>query len=440
MTLFWIISAAMIVAALALLAPTLLRRHEVAADDTRQLNVDIAREHLRELTKQKDAGELSAEEFVQAKQDLETALAHDLAGSEASPLPSKRPGGGRAALLLSAVLVPLIAIPTYLEIGSPGLIERSSTMAAAPAGHGGDQLPPISELAAQLRERMEANPDNPEGWFLLGRTYMRLGDYDGAVYAFEQVVQRLPEEVAALLSLADALILQNGRKVPELAENLLQRALELEPDSVTALWLLGNAAADKGDNATALQYWEKAYPMLDSEPEMQADLGQMIRVAGGTVPESPAALPPIMPLPETAPQAQAAVDTAAPPADTGTAQPGGDGASIGVEVALAPHLMERAEPGDTVFVLARAENGPPMPLAVSRHRVSELPLAITLTDAMAMMPAMRLSAFPRVSVTAKVSKSGQAGTQAGDLLAEAIIVDQSQPDPSVQLLINQVAN
>jgi cytochrome c-type biogenesis protein CcmH len=343
-------------------------------------------------------------------------------------------------LLLSVVLVPLIAIPTYLEIGSPGLIERPA-VAQGPSIQG--ELPPISELAAQLRERMEANPDNPEGWFLLGRTYMRLGDYDGAVYAFEQVVQRLPEEVAALLSLADALILQNDRKVPELAENLLQRALEIEPDSVTALWLLGNAAADKGDNTTALEYWEKAYPMLDSEPQMQADLGQMIRVAGGTVPETAGALPPIMPTAEAPTETAEAPATVASAEDlppTGAAQAGGDGAWIGVEVALAPHLMERADPGDTVFVLARAENGPPMPLAVARHQVSELPLSIQLTDAMAMMPAMRLSAFPRVSVTAKVSKSGQAGTQPGDLLADAIVVDQSQPGQGVQLLINQVAN
>jgi cytochrome c-type biogenesis protein CcmH len=118
---------------------------------------------------------------------------------------------------------------------------------------------------------------------------------------------------------------------------------------------------------------------------------------------------------------------------------GGDGAAIRVEVALAPHLMERAAPTDTLFVLARAESGPPMPLAVSRHQVSDLPLRVTLTDQMAMMPAMRLSAFPRVKVSAKVSKSGQAGTQSGDLLATDVVVESANAPDSVQLLIDQVA-
>jgi cytochrome c-type biogenesis protein CcmH len=432
MTLFWIISAAMIVAALGLLAPTLLRRHQSATDDTRQFNVEIAREHLRELTKQKDAGDLSNEEFEQAKKDLEKALADDLAGSDDSPVAAKRPGGGRLALLLSVVLVPLIAIPTYLEIGSPGLIGNTPALASAPAGHGGQELPSIGELATQLRERMDANPDNPEGWFLLGRTYMRLDDYPNAVYAYEKALELLPEEVAVLLSLADAMTMANGGAVPARAEELLRKALQIDPNSVTALWLLGNAAADKGDSATALDYWNKAYPLLTEEPGMQAQLGQMIRTAGGTPPASAAALPPIMPLPAPA-------EPAAPASGAQAASQDAGGASIEVEVALAPHLMEQAAPTDTVFVLARAESGPPMPLAVARHQVSELPLAVTLTDAMAMMPAMKLSAFPRVKITAKVSKSGQAGTQVGDLLADDVIVDQSQATGSVQLLINQVA-
>ena len=434
MTLFWIIAAAMIVAAIALLAPPLLRKPVADDDASEQFNVEIAREHLAELVKQKDAGELSDEEFAQARSDVEVALAEDLDGTAGAE--PKRRSGGSWALALAAVLIPAITIPVYLEIGSPGLIESPPVAAQAPAGHGQGDLPPISELAQQLRERMEANPDNAEGWFLLGRTYMRLQDFPNAVYAFEQVVERLPDEVSALLSLADALAMANGRVVPARAEELLNKALTLDPNSVTALWLLGNAAADKGDNATALEHWNKAYPLLASEPNMQAELGQLIRTAGGTPPAGVADLPPIMAAaaPATAPvQAPVQAPAAAPAAGDG------DGAAITVQVALAPHLMEQAAPTDTLFVLARAESGPPMPLAVSRHQVSELPLTVTLTDAMAMMPAMRLSAFPRVKVSAKVSKTGQANTQTGDLLAGDVVVDSADTPDSVQLLINQIA-
>jgi cytochrome c-type biogenesis protein CcmH len=134
-----------------------------------------------------------------------------------------------------------------------------------------------------------------------------------------------------------------------------------------------------------------------------------------------------------APQAAVAAPTAAPTETAVT-----DGAAIVVEVALAPSLMEQASPTDTLFVLARAESGPPMPLAVARQQVSDLPIKVTLTDAMAMMPAMRLSSFPRVKVSARISKSGQAASKPGDLTAGDVVVESGNPPDSVQLLINRV--
>jgi len=434
MTLFWIITAAMILAALALLAPALLRSYGKNSDATEQLNIEIAREHLDELVKQKASGDLSDEEFNQAKQDLEIALAQDLEGTTTAAAAPTRTGG-KIALLIAAILVPAITVPLYLEIGSPHLIESMPGNDATTAGHGEGQLPPVNELVQQLRERMEANPENAEGWFLLGRTYMRLQNYPDAVYAYEKVVALLPNESAALLSLADAMAMRDGRRVGSKAKELLLKALSIDPDAVTAMWLLGNAAFDEGDNATALKYWKQAYPLLGQEPAMQSELAQRITQAGGTPPaatEAPS-FPPIMPPPVASPAAAPAQVAAAQ--DRATAS---DGAAISVEVALAAELIERVEPGDTVFVLARAETGPPMPLAVARHRAGELPLKVTLTDAMAMMPAMKLSSFPRVKVSAKISKSGQAGSQPGDMVASDVVVDSTQAPESVQLLINRV--
>ena len=298
MTLFWIISAAMIVAALALLAPTLLRSHAARSDTTEQLNVAIAREHLAELRKQKDAGELSEEEFNQAKQDLELALAQDLEGTSTHVTPAGRSGGGWA-LLVAALMVPAITVPLYLHIGSPELIAAQPAVQRA-AGHGSNgEAPPIDELVAQLRSRLEANPDNPDGWYLLGRTYMRLQNYPDAVYAFENVVRLLPDDTAGLLSLADAMAMRDGRRVGPRAVELLQKALTIDPQSVTALWLLGNAAAEQGDNAKALEFWQRAYPLLAGEPQMQTELGQMITRVGGQL---PAADSPKLAMPTTAPR------------------------------------------------------------------------------------------------------------------------------------------
>ena len=429
MTVFWIITATMIAVALALLAPTLLRRHATIGDATERFNVEIARERLADLVREKETGGLSDEEFEQAKRDLELALAQDLEGT-ATAAPASR-SGGRWALLAAALLIPAITVPVYLQIGSPHLIESRPGSSQVAAGHGSNgQMPPISELVEQLRARMEENPDNAEGWFLLGRTYMRLQNYTQAVHAFENVVRLLPDETAGLLSLADAMTMANNRQVGARAIELLEKALSIDPDSVTALWLLGNAAADRGDSATALRYWQRAYPLLDDEPSMQNELGQMITQAGGKIPANVATLPPIMP---PAPQAAAA----APSPTTPSAQTAA-GAAIVVEVALAPSLMEQAAATDTLFVLARAESGPPMPLAVARQQVGDLPLKVTLTDEMAMMPAMKLSSFPRVKVSARISKSGQAGSQPGDLAAADVVVDSASPPESVQLLINRI--
>jgi cytochrome c-type biogenesis protein CcmH len=347
MTLFWIISAAMIAAALLLLAPTLLRRYEAAQDNTEQLNVGIAREHLAELTKQRDLGELSDEEFEQARKDLEIALANDLAGT-ADETPQAKGGGGIVALVASGILIPALAVFMYLEIGSPSLITSPPGTQVA-AGHGGD-LPPIGELAATLRERLEENPDSAEGWFLLGRTYMRIDDFAQAADAFGRVVDLLPEEPAALLSLADALTMRDGMRTGPEALELLEKALELQPDNVTALWMLGNAAYDADDTAKALDYWQRAYPLLAGEPQMQAEMAQRIIAAGGTVPATAATLPPIMPTAVT----PAPAATPAPAGDTASAdETGGQvdtladegGAAIAVEVALSPSLLEQAAPG-----------------------------------------------------------------------------------------------
>ena len=428
MTLFWILSAAMMLVAAALLVPQILRPRRPVAIETEKLNVDIARDHLADLVRQRDAGELSDEEFRQGKQDLELALAQDLEGAPAAAMVDEATssGRGRWALVVSALLIPLITVPLYFRLGSPELIVQPSGSPAVLAGHGETgELPPVEELVKQLRARMEANPTNAEGWFLLGRTYMRLEDYPQAVYAFEKLAELIPDQAVAMLALADALTMRDGRPIGERAVGLLQRALELDPESATALWLLGSAAMDRGDNAAAIDYWQRAYPLLAEEPAMQFELSRMISEAGGVPPAQAAAA--------------AAPVTSAPAIETraGT-EPAPAGEGIVVEVALAPPLLEQLAPTDTVFVLARAVDGPPMPLAVARHSAEDLPLQVTLTDAMAMMPGMQLSAFEQVRVSARVSKSGQAGLQAGDLFAEDVVVDSGDTPGAVQLLIDRV--
>lgn len=429
MTLFWMITAGMSLAALALLAPTLLRKPPARSDTTEQLNVAIARERLAELAKQHDSNELSDEEFVQARRDLELALAEDL-GETATDEPVRTGPEARWALPVSALLIVAITVPLYLKIGNPELIEASASDTQVAEGHGGSgEMPPIDGLVKQLRARLEAEPGNVEDWNLLGRTYMSQRQYDDAVYAFEHVVELTPNELSALLALVDALATRDDGKLGARAVEILERARSIDPDNITALWLLGIAAASNGDLPQALEHWQRAHPLLSEQPEMQGELAGLIRRAGGKPPQTTEDLPPVM--------ATVPVVASGAPRTTGAAS-AAEEAAIVVEVALTPALMEQVAEADTVFVLARAESGPPMPLAVVRHQVGELPLRVTLTDAMAMMPALKLSSFDRVKVSAKVSKSGQPRTQPGDMLAADRLVETGNPPESVQLVIDRV--
>jgi cytochrome c-type biogenesis protein CcmH len=207
--------------------------------------------------------------------------------------------------------------------------------------------------------------------------------------------------------LVDALSMVNDGNVPDEAVTLLDEILKEEPDAITALWLAGNAAHQREQFAKAQAFWERAYPLLSGEPGMQQELGAMLSQVSqktGNAWQAPA------------------------PSTTAT---------ITVNVALAPELLEKISDDDIVFIYAKAQQGPPMPVAVARHNVSELPIQVMLTDSMAMMPQMTLSTTKDVLVGARISKTGQAIAQSGDLQAKEVPMNIASTKP-VSLLINQI--
>ena len=421
MSIFWIIVAAMTLAAVALLAPAFFRSRKDADLDRSRQNVAIARERMKELQADRDAGNLSEQTYTQALAELENTLADDLDTTVGEPTSSVK--GGRWALLLIAVLVPVSALGLYWQIGSPGLIAVSGPGAQAPSsphadGAGMDEMPPVEELVAKLAAQLEENPNNPDGWYLLGRTYMSLQQYSEAAKSFERLLGLVGDEPTVLLSLADSLAMSQGARISGRPAELARRALELEPGNATALWLSGQAEQEAGNYLAAIGYWRKVEAQAQDDPQMLAEIRGLIAEAqrSGNIPDDQ------MPLPvagESPPAVMASETTQAPAAAADQTAV----AAITVDVALDPALADQVAPDDTVFVFARAVEGPPMPLAVSRHQVRDLPIRIALTDDMAMMPQAKLSNFPRVKVSARVSKSGNAAQQSGDLVSQAAEVE-----------------
>ena len=424
MNTFLLISAAIVIAAILLLAPSLLRSRKDVAEDTREDNIRIARERLAEIEKEKERGDMSDEEFGQAKQDLEIALAQDLSTASSQIEKTDNRGTARLTLAIVAVAIPVIVFFSYQRIGTPQHLHVAGPGQPAVA-QPQQQAPSISELVGELARRLEAEPNNPQGWFLLGRTYMKLDRYAEAVDAYENLNKYLPDNPSAMIALSDALAMNNGGQITDRGIQLLEKTLEIEPQAATALWLLGNAAEERGQDQQALDYWSRAFPLMGEEPGLQQELRARIAEVeqrSGLQADIPAPLPDIM-----APAVSEPI-TQAPPA---TAEDG-----LLVEVALDAELFDQASANDSVFIYAKAAAGPPMPLAVARMRVADLPTKVALNDSMAMMPQMKLSSFERVLVGARVSKSGQAIPQSGDLQSPEVETSSNSND-SIRIVINQ---
>ena len=372
MTLFWAICAALAALALALVLRPLLARRGAAGVSRREANIAIYRDQRRELDADLAAGKLAPAEHETARAELEARLLEDV---DAAGEAARAPRGGRRTALLVGVTLPLAALAVYFAVGTPGAVSE-------PPGHGTLSAGQIEVMVERLAARLRENPDDADGWKMLGRSYAVLGRFGEAVDAYAKAALRAPRDAQLLADFADALAMARGKSLQGEPERLVQRALEIDPQNLKALALAGTAAFERQAFAAAADYWQRMLPLVPADAEdaqaIRDNVAQAMRLAGGQPPPPRAA------------------------ALSGT-------------VRIAPQLEGRFDPEDTVFIYARDAERPAMPLAVLRRRARELPVRFSLDDSMAMAPGMTLSAHARVVVTARVSKSGGATPQPGDL-------------------------
>ena len=390
MTAFWVIAALLAAGALAFVLPPLLRagrRAPGAAIDA--TNVAIYRDQLRELESDLAAGTLAREQYDDARRELESRLLADVQGGAAAPRAATT---GRIAAITAGIAIPVASILLYLAVGNPGAL-------APEAESHGITREQIESMVDRLAARMKENPEDPVGWAMLGRSYSVLDRFPEAAEAYANAVKRAPPDAQLLTDYADALAMAQGRRLQGEPERLIEKALAIDPRNVKALALAGTAAFENRDFRGAIAQWRKILDIVPADSDMANSIRDSIadaqQLAGG-----PAAAP-------TAPAQRAA---SAPAMVSGT-------------VRLDPALSARVAPGDTVFVFARAVDGPRVPLAVTRREVRELPATFTLDDRMAMAPGMNLSAHKRVVVGARISKSGTPAPQPGDFEGLSAPVD-----------------
>ncbi|MCU7876298.1 MAG: c-type cytochrome biogenesis protein CcmI [Candidatus Thiodiazotropha sp. (ex Lucinoma borealis)] len=428
MTLFWIITAGLIVLAMAFVALPLLRKHVETGVTTNELNLSVFKQQLAELDADLEAGILEQNRYDAARKDLEKELLTDIS----SELKTTETAVSSPIMALSALLIPLVAIFLYQTIGSPEIIQR---LAEQPAGMptkaspsqsqpGNTQnLPPMEELVKRLAAKLQEQPDNQEGWVMLGRSYMAMNNPSAAINAYERAIQLNDQNVALLLAYSEAIASTNGNDFSGRAAPMIDKAYQLEPNNPNVLWISGILAYQRSEFKSAIERWEALKVMLQpqsAELESVNDALDDVRSKLGLAPDE-APLPNIV---------QAKKPASSKPVANSSK-------SLQVEISLSPELQAKAKPGDLVFVYAKALSGPPMPLAAVRKKVSDLPLSIKLDDSMAMMPQMKLSGFPEVVVGARISLSGNPSAQSGDLEGEIKPVSPGQSE-TVRVVINSV--
>lgn len=414
MTVFWIVATLMTGVALAFVLVPLLRASARPVRSRTEANLEVLRGQRRELDADVAAGTLSPVARDEALAELVARAESDLA--EDPRAPTFAPGRPVLAAVVSGLAVPALAFGLYFAIGNPAALDPAAAApkAEAPPFSDAQIVAMVDNLAAKVRER----PDDAQGWSLLARSLNALGRFPEAVAAYEHLARLAPEDVDVLADWADALAMTQGRSLAGKPYALVKQALAKNPKHQKTLALAGTAALNEGDNAGAIRHWETLAAQLppgsDDARKVATVIGEIRARGGSSMPKAAAATPP----------SPAAATTAAP----ATLAPGG---GVSGTVAIAPDIAAKVSITDTLFIYARAEGGSRMPLAILRAGAKELPRAFMLDDSMGMAPGVKLSTTPAVRIEARVSKTGNAMPQAGDLVGTSAVVKPGARDVKV---------
>lgn len=411
MSIFLAYAVGLIALALLVVLPSLLRRKSLQAGadavaNASRSNLQVLREQLAALDADHAAGVLDAEQYRLARIEVERRALEEEQVAE-QPAVARR--AGKTALAMG-LLIPVFVLGLYALLGEPQSLD--ATVAAAP-GQQDASLPELEAMVDRLAKRLESRTKPEEGdlqgWTMLANSYAVMQRYAEASRALGRARELAPDDPQLMADHADMMAMVQGRSMKGEPQQLVMRALQLDPKNLKALAMAGSWAFEQRDFAAAVDYWGRAKELappgsdfanglensLQQARAAAAQGGQTAVAAASGAAKAPAQEPPKAPV-----QAAAAAG------------------QISGEVRVSDALAKRVRPTDTLFVFARATQGPRMPLAIVRRQAGDLPFAFTLDDSSAMAPQFRLSGFEQVLVGARISSSGEATPRSGDLMGE----------------------
>jgi cytochrome c-type biogenesis protein CcmH len=402
---FWLIVSAMTLCVLGLLLRPLLKRPSAGTNE-QEKTLPVYRQQFSELEQDRADGLLTDEQYRTARSELERRVLEETGTTEA---PIAVAGGLvnlRLVALSLAMIIPVASGVLYWTLGNPAAMTHPTVSASSSQGGSGDDpqmADSLNQLIEQLRKKLEQNPNDAVGWGLLARSYMAMERYADAVPIFEKATKLDPNNASLLADYADALGVHQGRKLEGRPEALIQKALKLDPHNVKALMLSGTIAYNRKDFARAAKEWEDAHAHLppddqESSDQLKASIAEAKRRLGGPSANMLVANPPM----EQAKPAKPAASSGQSRAITG-------------KVVLGPNLANKASLPETLFVFAKDVAGPPMPVSIVRASKKDLPFTFRLDDSTSPMPSRKLSDIDTVVIVARLSKSGKAMPESGDL-------------------------
>ncbi len=369
--------------------PALLNRRKILIDNPEMQNSSIALHRIEELASYEEDTRLEAEMEVRA------SLVDDVSSVRPVNYILYSPAKSLAVL----VLLPLFAVALYFKIGNPELLNVDEQRPGLATG-GSNSIPEINDLLLQLEQRIAEQPDNPRGWELAARTYMSLERYEEAEHAYSRLNQLVPRNPDFLSAWADATIMLDDNSYSSNASALVEQALEISPNHQNSLWIAALGASSLEQYDRALSHLESLRSQVADEPDTVEQLDRLISYNRGLAGYSL----------ETANESQQAL-----------------GKVINVTVNVDSHLVGNLDGSEVIFVIARSKNGPPAPLAVSTHRLEELPVTVSLSSAQAMIANMNIDLFDEIEVLARISRNGTPQAQPGDYTSQTVNVSGENP-------------
>ena len=376
-----------------LLIPLWLKVSHVSQNDE-SINILLAQNRMQALNDELENGIITQTQFDALQNELMLHLHQDLSNSHEHVIDENK---GRWLALPIAVFVPLLALAIYSIKGDLRAFDPPMTTATTTASGTPKTAADINAMVEKLAQKMEQDPQDPQGWIMLARSYKVLKRYPDAVSALRKARALLGDEPQTLLQLADVIAMQNGGSLLGEPTELVAKALALDANNDMGLWLYGLANAEDGKFKEAIGYWKTLQTHYKTNDADYAEVQKLIDQAKEALGE----------------KVDSTKEVSSPTAVSGK--------SLHLAVALDDKFKSIVNADDYVFIYAQPAQGGRMPLAVVKKQVKELPINITLDDSMAMMPNMTISSVANVQVSARVSKSGNASPQSGEPIGKKLV-------------------